>query len=65
MIASYRIAEDHWTADQAYNEMRTFHFHRHLLLMGHYVKFFPANFALSPAFQSLRNELSNSNGYGR
>jgi protein tyrosine phosphatase (PTP) superfamily phosphohydrolase (DUF442 family) len=55
MIATYRIAEDHWTADQAYNEMRAFHFHRHLLLMGHYVKFFPATFAISPAFQSLRD----------
>ena len=54
MVASYRMAEQHWTADQAYNEMRVFHFHRHLILMGHYVKFFPANFAIGPAFASLR-----------
>jgi tyrosine-protein phosphatase SIW14 len=54
MIAAYRIAEQHWTADQAYNEMRVYHFHRHLILIGHYVKYFPANFAISPAFVSLR-----------
>jgi hypothetical protein len=59
MIATYRIAQDHWTADQAYNEMRAFHFHHHLLLMGHYVKFFPANFAIGPAFQFLRDALPN------
>jgi tyrosine-protein phosphatase SIW14 len=64
IIASYRIAEDHWTADQAYNEMLAFHFHRHLLLMGHYVKFFPANFAISPAFQSLRDEISKASVSG-
>jgi hypothetical protein len=28
MVASYRMAEQHWTTDQAYNEMRAFHFHR-------------------------------------
>jgi tyrosine-protein phosphatase SIW14 len=55
MVAAYRIAEQHWTADQAYNEMRVFHFHRHLIFIGHYVKFFPANFAMSPAFASLRD----------
>jgi protein tyrosine phosphatase (PTP) superfamily phosphohydrolase (DUF442 family) len=55
MIAAYRIAEQHWTADQAYNEMRFFHFHTYLLLMGHYVKSFPFNFAIDPAFSSLRN----------
>ena len=27
MVASYRMAEQHWTSDQAYNEMRFFHFH--------------------------------------
>jgi len=54
MIASYRMAEQHWTADQAYNEMRFFHFHTYLVLMGHYVKEFPANFAVSPAFSSIR-----------
>jgi tyrosine-protein phosphatase SIW14 len=54
MIASYRMVEQHWTADQAYNEMRFFHFHTYLVLMGHYVKEFPANFAVSPAFSSIR-----------
>jgi tyrosine-protein phosphatase SIW14 len=54
MIASYRMAEQHWTADQAYNEMRFFHFHTYLVLMGHYVREFPANFAVSPAFEAIR-----------
>jgi hypothetical protein len=44
--------------------MLAFHFHRHLLLMGHYVKFFPANFAISPAFQSLRDEISKASVSG-
>jgi tyrosine-protein phosphatase SIW14 len=54
MIATYRMAEQHWTADQAYNEMRSFHFHTYLVLMGHYVKAFPNNFAASPAFTAIR-----------
>jgi len=56
MVATYRIAMDHWTSDEAYNEMRAYHFHKHLILMGHFVKFFPAEFALSPTFASLRQE---------
>lgn len=54
MVASYRMADQHWTSDQAYNEMRFFHFHTYLVLMGHYVKEFPANFAVSPAFSAIR-----------
>jgi protein tyrosine/serine phosphatase len=54
MIATYRIAEQHWTANQAYDEMRFFHFHTYLILMGHYVKSFPFNFTISPAFRDLR-----------
>ena len=56
MVATYRIAVDHWTSDEAYNEMRAYHFHKHLILMGHFVKFFPAEFALSPIFLTLRQE---------
>ena len=56
MVATYRIAVDHWTSDEAYNEMRAYHFHKHLILMGHFVKFFPAEFALSPIFLTLRRE---------
>jgi len=26
MTAAYRIAEDHWTADQAFKEMKDYHF---------------------------------------
>ena len=55
MVATYRIAEQHWTADQAYNEMCFFHFHHHLIFLGHYVKYFPANFSTSPAFAALRD----------
>ncbi|MBV9886673.1 MAG: tyrosine-protein phosphatase [Acidobacteria bacterium] len=56
MVATYRIAVDHWTSDEAYNEMRAYHFHKHLILMGHFVKLFPAQFALSPIFATLRQE---------
>jgi len=56
MVATYRIAMDHWTSDEAYNEMRAYHFHKHLILMGHFVKLFPAEFALSPVFATLRQE---------
>jgi hypothetical protein len=48
------MADEHWTSDQAYNEMRAFHFHKHLL-MGHRVKIFPADYALNPAFSALRD----------
>jgi protein tyrosine phosphatase (PTP) superfamily phosphohydrolase (DUF442 family) len=60
MVATYRIAVDHWTSDEAYNEMRAYHFHKHLILMGHFVKFFPAEFALSPTFATLREEIGAS-----
>jgi len=56
MVATYRIAIDHWTSDEAYNEMRAYHFHKHLILMGHFAKFFPGVFALSPIFATLREE---------
>ncbi len=62
MVATYRIAMDHWTSDEAYNEMRAYHFHKHLILMGHFVKLFPAQFALSPVFATLRQELGASLG---
>ena len=60
MVATYRIAMDHWTSDEGYNEMRAYHFHKHLILMGHFVKYFPAEFALSPVFATLRQELGAS-----
>jgi protein tyrosine phosphatase (PTP) superfamily phosphohydrolase (DUF442 family) len=64
MVATYRIAMDHWTSDEAYNEMRAYHFHKYLILMGHFVKFFPAEFALSPTFATLRQETSAALGTG-
>jgi len=59
MVTNYRIAADHWTSDEAYNEMRAYHFHKHLLLMGHFAKYFPAEFALSPVLAALRQELES------
>jgi len=56
MVATYRIAVDHWTSDEAYNEMRAYHFHEYLILMGHFVKVFPGIFDLSPVFATLRQE---------
>jgi hypothetical protein len=44
-IVAYR-ARQHGSADRAYNEVRVFHFHAWLL--GHYVRTFPADFAVSP-----------------
>jgi tyrosine-protein phosphatase SIW14 len=62
MVATYRIAMDHWTSDEAYNEMRAYHFHKHLVLMGHFVKVFPALFDLSPIFAKLRQEIEMGSG---
>ncbi len=55
MVAAYRIAQQQWTPDQAYNEMRTFHFHTFLISMGHYVKYFPRRFSENSAFAALRS----------
>jgi hypothetical protein len=54
------MAEQHWSADQAYNEMCFFHFHRFLIPMGHYIKAFPANFAVNPAFTSIRSSTATN-----
>jgi protein tyrosine/serine phosphatase len=55
MVAIYRIAQQHWTADQAAHEMRSFGFHYYLYPnMASYVRKFPANFASKPVFAPLR-----------
>ena len=64
MVATYRISIDHWTSDEAYNEMRAFHFHKDLILMGHFVKVFPGLFALSPTFATLREEVAAADASG-
>ncbi|HEY1923651.1 MAG TPA: hypothetical protein VGG58_00275 [Candidatus Acidoferrum sp.] len=64
MIATYRMADEHWTSDEAYNEMRALHFHKHLLRMGHHVKIFPADYALNPVFSSLRYDGANGPNSG-
>jgi protein tyrosine/serine phosphatase len=55
MVAAYRIAQQHWTAEQAVQEMYSFGFHYHLYPgMRSYVRKFPASYAAAPAFASLR-----------
>jgi len=55
MVASYRIAQQHWTAEHALEEMYSFGFHYYLYPhMESYVRKFPANFAAGPAFSLLR-----------
>ena len=57
MVAVYRIAENHWTAEQAIQEMRFFGFHYHWHpSMESYVRKFPAKFASDPVFATLRVE---------
>jgi protein-tyrosine phosphatase len=59
MIASYRIAEEGWSADKAEKEMEKFGFsfaHRRLICPGlsSYEEHFPQRFKTSPAFRDLR-----------
>lgn len=53
MLATYRIAEDHWTAEQALAEMKAFHLHFWLPHLKHYVSDFPRRMQNSPALQTL------------
>ena len=59
MIASYRMAEEGWSAEKAEKEMENFGFsfaHRRLICPGlsSYEEKFPHRFKTSPAFQALR-----------
>jgi protein-tyrosine phosphatase len=57
MVATYRIAQQNWTPEQAAAEMNSFGFHYHLYLgMKSYVREFPARFAADPVFASLRTK---------
>ena len=59
--ATYRIAFDHWTSQQAIDEMYHFHFKGFWHpAMKEYVKNFPAHFAKSPAFVELRKQAASS-----
>ena len=50
MIALYRIAVDHWTAEQAISEMKAFHYHSFMLPhLAKYVRAFPAALAADPS----------------
>ena len=56
VIATYRIAEQHWTLEQAIREMDEFHFHNFWHPnMKSYVRKFPETFAKDPAFTQLRS----------
>jgi tyrosine-protein phosphatase SIW14 len=55
MVATYRIAEQNWTAGQAAAEMNSFGFHYHLYPgMKSYVREFPAKFGSDPVFAPVR-----------
>jgi protein tyrosine phosphatase (PTP) superfamily phosphohydrolase (DUF442 family) len=59
MIASYRMAEEGWSAEKAEKEMEKFGFsftHRRLICPGlsSYEEHFPQRFKTSPAFRNLR-----------
>ncbi|GAC1515676.1 MAG: hypothetical protein NVS1B11_33700 [Terriglobales bacterium] len=58
MIASYRMAEQGWTAERAMKEMKDYGFSasHHLICprLADYEEDFPKKFQSSPAFQSLR-----------
>ncbi len=55
MVATYRIAQQNWTPEQAVAEMNSFGFHYHLYpAMKAYVLEFPAKLAADPVFTSLR-----------
>jgi tyrosine-protein phosphatase SIW14 len=59
MIASYRMAEEDWSAERAEKEMEKFGFsfaHRRLICprLSSYEEEFPRHFKTSPAFRDLR-----------
>lgn len=58
MIASYRMAEQHWTAEEAMEEMKRdgFSFSHHVICPGlaRYEKSFPRRFKTRPEFKGLR-----------
>ncbi len=61
MIAAFRMTQQKWTSQQAFDEMRSFHFHKFWHPgMADYVKQFPARFASEPAFAALRSATSAS-----
>ncbi|HXX99606.1 MAG TPA: tyrosine-protein phosphatase [Candidatus Limnocylindrales bacterium] len=52
-IAAYRMAFDHWSADQAYSEMLAYGFHRHWHhSMASFVRFFPDHLQSDPVLKS-------------
>jgi len=50
MVALYRIVENHWSADQAVNEMKDFHYHSFVFAhLSRYVRAFPATLSANPS----------------
>ena len=64
-IASYRMAEGGWSADEALNEMRLFGFNRtHRTIcptLATYERHFPEHLETNPAFKELRLRARSSN----
>ena len=59
MVATYRVALQKWTADQAVEEMYSFGFHYHWYpRMRSYIRNFPANYSSEPVFAALRATLA-------
>jgi protein tyrosine/serine phosphatase len=55
MIASFRMAQEHWTPEQARTEMLAYHFHQFWLpTMNRTVRDFPKRYESDPAFSKLR-----------
>lgn len=56
MVATYRIAIEHWTVEQAIQEMHSFGFHYHWHpKMEAYVRNFPSALAKDPVFGAFRS----------
>ena len=54
MVALYRITIDHWTTDQAIDEMKAFHYRQFFLPhLQTYVEAFPARLTSEPALVAL------------
>jgi protein tyrosine phosphatase (PTP) superfamily phosphohydrolase (DUF442 family) len=59
MVATYRIALQKWTADEAVEEMYSFGFHYHWYpRMRSYIRNFPADYSSEPVFAALRATLA-------
>jgi protein tyrosine phosphatase (PTP) superfamily phosphohydrolase (DUF442 family) len=54
MVAAYRMASQHWSAEQARTEMLDFHAYHFLFAMARTVRDFPRNYETDAAFAAVR-----------